>query len=103
MIDKNKENLMNFIQSKSNFFELKDGEEATVKYISVEPATTHFQGKPVNGMRFKFEVNGKEMFWDRTSREFAKQMLSYSNGDVLSIRVSGQKNQTKYFIQKVSQ
>ena len=101
MIDKSKEHLMNFVQAKSKYFELKDGQVKTVKYLSAEPVTTHYQGTPVQCMRFKFEVDGKEIFWDRTSREFAKQMLNFSSGNLLSIKVVGQKNQTKYFIKKV--
>ena len=103
MVDKSKESLMNFVQSKSKFLELKDGQEATVKYISAEPVITNFQGNPVPSMRFKFEVDGKEIFWDRTAREFAKQMLAFSSGDLLSIKVFGQKNQTKYLIKKINQ
>ena len=101
MDDKSKEYLVNFVQAKSKYLELKDGQEKTVKYLSAEPVNTHYQGNLVQGIRYKFEVDGKEMFWDRTSREFAKQMSNFSNGDLLSIKVVGQKNQTKYFINKV--
>lgn len=101
MIDKSKEHLMNFVRSKSKFLDLKDGQEAIIKYLSAEPTTTHYQGVSVQCMRYKFEIDGKEVFWDRTSRELAKQMSDYSPGDILLIKVVGQKNQTKYFIEKV--
>ena len=101
-MDESKELLRKFVNSKSQFFELKDGEEKTVKYLSAEPVTTHYQGKPVESIRFHLEYEKKEVYWDRTSRDFAKQMLNFSSGDILTIKIQGQKNQTKYFINKVN-
>ncbi len=93
--------LNSFVLSKSQFFNLPDGEEATVKFLSTERVVTNFNGSRVDAIRYHFEINGKEMLWDRTSRELAKQMSKFSKGDLLWIRRIGQKNQTKYDVKKV--
>ena len=96
-----KEILNSYVLSKSQFFDLPDGGEATVKFLSAEQVTTNFNGSRVDAIRYHFEVNGKEMLWDRTSRELAKQMGQFSVGDLILIKRSGQKNQTKYYVEKV--
>jgi len=87
--------------SKSQFFDLPDGEEATVKFLSAEQVTTNFNGSRVDAIRYHFEIDGKEMLWDRTSRELAKQMSCFSKEDLIWIKRIGQKNQTKYYVKKV--
>jgi len=74
--------------------------EATVKYLGAQNVVTHFNGKKIDSVEYTFEVDGQEMIWHRTSRELAKQMLDFSEGDLLTIRRTGQKNQTKYNIEK---
>ncbi|MDP8289782.1 MAG: hypothetical protein P9M02_02280 [Candidatus Susulua stagnicola] len=96
-----KETLGNFIISKSRFFDLPDGNEAIVKLLSAEPVTTNFKGKQVEAIRYHFEVEGKERVWDRTSRELAKQMSNFSEGDSIRIKRIGKGNQTKYDVKKV--
>ncbi len=100
-MDETKEFLRKFINSKSKFFSLKEGEEKIVKYLFAEPIITNYQGNSIDSIRYHFEVDGKEMLWDRSSRELAIQMEKYSRGDLLSIKFTGQKSQTKYFIRKV--
>jgi hypothetical protein len=48
------------------------------------------------------EVDGKKLWWERTSRRLAEQMAVFSVGDALLIRRSGQKNQTRYEIVKLN-
>ena len=96
-----KEILNSFVLSKSQFFDLPDGEEAAVKFLSAESVTTNSSGNRVDAIRYHFEINGKEMLWDRTSRELAKQMSNFSEGDSIWIKRVGQKNQTKYYVKKV--
>ena len=93
--------LNNFVMARSQFFDLQDGEEATVKFLSAESVTTNFKGKSVEAIRYCFEVNEKEMFWDRASRSFAKQMSNFSKEDLLCIKRIGKGNQTKYDVKKV--
>ena len=100
-MDQNQKNLKSFVNSKSQFLTIKDGGEQTVKYLSANPGRTYFQGKTTECIRFIFEIDSKPMFWDRTSRELAVQMSEFLPGDMLSIKVTGQKNKTKYFIKKV--
>jgi hypothetical protein len=93
--------LEEFVRSKSVFFNLSDGEEKIVRFLSVEPVVTNYHGKETNSLRYHFEVNNKEMLWDRTSREFALQMQVFEAGDMLKIQRTGKKNQTKYYIEKM--
>ena len=93
--------LKEFVRNKSQFFNLADGEEAVVKFLSVEQVVTTFRGNEVESIRYYFEVDGKELSWDRVSRELAKQMLEFSAGDLIKIKREGEKNKTKYFLEKV--
>ena len=101
-MNKSRELLRNFVISKSKFFQLCDGEEAVVKFLYAEPVKTYFQGTEVEAFRYHFEINGKEMLWDRTHREFAQQMMSFEEGDLISIKRIGEKNKTKYLVKKVN-
>jgi hypothetical protein len=96
-----KEVLGEFVESKSQFFNLSDGEEKIVKFLSAAPVTTNYRGKETASIRYQLEFNGKEMSWDRTSREFASQMQAFEIGDTIKIKRSGQKNKTKYCIEKI--
>ena len=96
-----KDVLKDFVHKKSNFFDLPDGESGVVKFLGAEAVTTHYQGKAVDSIRYSLEVNGKLMDWDRSSREFAKQMTNFEVGDVLKIKREGKGNKTKYEIQKI--
>ncbi len=93
--------LRRFINKKSKFFNLQNGEEKTVKFLLAEQITTHFQGTEIQCIRYHFEIDGKEMSWDRTHRELALQMACFSEGDLISIKRIGEKSKTKYFIEKV--
>lgn len=92
----------NFIDSKSEFLDIPDGSERTVTFLSVAPQTTTFKGKSILCLRYVFDVEGKELKWDRTSRELAKQMCRYEKGDTLKIKREGERNKTKYFIDKLN-
>lgn len=93
--------LKRFTSSKSKYFDLSDGEETQVKFLYAEEVPNHFDGGETSCIRYHFEVDGKEMFWDRTSRELAKQMALISDGEIIVIRRTGEKSKTKYFIRKV--
>lgn len=90
-----------FINLKSKFFDLPDGGEKIVTFISVEPVITNFKGKEIQCLRYILEIDGKVFMWDRTSRELARQMRFCVKGDVLKIKRVGERNQTQYFIEKV--
>jgi hypothetical protein len=93
--------LKRFASSKSKYFDLPDGEEAQVKFLSAEEVPNHFDGGETLCIRYHFEVDGKEMLWDRTSRDLAKQMASISEGEIIFIKRVGEKSKTKYSIRKI--
>jgi hypothetical protein len=100
-MNKSRDILKQFASSKSKYFDLPDGEEAKVKFLYAEEVPNHFDGGETLCVRYHFEINGKKMLWDRTSRELAKQMALVSEGDMISIKRTGEKSKTKYFIRKV--
>ena len=89
----------NFIDSKSKFFHLAEGEERLLTFISVEPVVSNFKGREIASLRYTLEVDGKTMYWDRTSRELATQMRQYASGDTIKIR---RLNKIKYLIEKMN-
>ena len=93
--------LKKFASAKSKYFDLPDGEETQVKFIFAEEIPNHFDGGETLCIRYHFEVDGKEMLWDRTSRDLAKQMALIPDGAIISIKRTGEKSKTKYFIRKV--
>ncbi len=99
---KSEDALRSFVDKKSSFLDLPDGAEAEVKYLGAEAIETRFNGAPLPSIRYQFEHGGVRKSWDRSSREFAKQMMAFKEGDVLRIKRSGQRNATKYFITKVN-
>lgn len=98
---KSVEVLKQFVSRKSIYFDLPDGQEAVVRYLGAEPVTTAFKGQKVESIRYWLEHDGVVKAWDRTSREFAKQMSQFEEGAVLRIKRSGQRNHTKYEIEKI--
>ncbi len=100
-MNKSQSVLKKFASLKSKFFDLRNGEEKIVKFLYAEQITTHFQGSEVDSIRYHLEVDGREMAWDRTHRELALQMACFSEGDLISIKRVGEKNKTKYFIEKI--
>ena len=93
--------LKQFAAMKSTYFDLPDGEEKRVTFLSAEEVPNHFDAGETLCIRYHFEVDGKEVLWDRTSRELAKQMVSVSEGETIFIKRTGEKSKTKYFIRKV--
>lgn len=93
--------LREYVRKKSTFFNLPDGEEAQVVYLGAKPVQTMFKGKQTDSIRFLLEVDGQKMLWDRTNRSLFAELTKYKKNDVLKIRREGERNQTKYFIQKV--
>ena len=98
---KSEEALRLFVSKKSTFLDVPDGEEVLVRYLGAEPVETKFLGNPVASIRFHFEHDGINKDWDRTSREFAKQMMAFEEGDLLRIKRVGLRNNTKYFVTRV--
>lgn len=95
--------LKNFASTKSKYFDLPDGEEMQVKFLSAEQVPNNFDGGKTNCIRYHLEVDGIIQFWDRTSRDLAKQMSKICEGDLIAIKRIGQKNKTKYFVTKVAE
>lgn len=93
--------LTDFVDKKSQFLDLPDGEEKRVILKGAEQVQTNYQGSKVDCVRYHLEVDGKSMCWDRTSRSLAKQMSVFSIGDELLIKRTGKRNQTKYAIEKI--
>ncbi|MDD4980128.1 MAG: hypothetical protein PHC54_02490 [Candidatus Omnitrophica bacterium] len=100
-MNKSRDLLKRFASSKSKYFDLPDGEETQVKFLYAEEVPNHFDGGETVCIRYHFDVDGKEMLWDRTSRELAKQIASISEGETILIKRTGEKSKTKYFIRKV--
>lgn len=98
---KSVEILKQFVSRKSVYFDLLDGQEAVIRYLGAEPVTTVFKGQKVEAIRYRLEHDGVVKAWDRTSREFAKQMSQFEEGDLLKIKRFGQRNHTKYEIDKI--
>lgn len=96
-----KDLLKKFASSKSKFFDLPDGEEAQVKFLFAEEVPNNFDGGQTNCIRYHFEIDGIEQFWDRTSRQLAQEMAKINDGDTIRIKRNGQKNKTKYYINKI--
>lgn len=95
--------LRNFASAKSKYFDLPDGEEAQVKFLSAEQVPNNFDGGKTTCIRYHLEIDGMTQLWDRTSRDLAKQMSKISEGDLIIIKRIGQKNKTKYCISKVAE
>jgi predicted nucleic acid-binding protein len=93
--------LKRFAAARSIYFDLPDGEEAKVKFIFAEEVPNHFDRGETSCIRYHLEIDGKEMLWDRTSRELAKQMALIPEGATVFIKRIGEKSKTKYFIRKV--
>ena len=89
-----------FIKSKSKFLDLPDGAEIVVVFLGVGHVTTNFKGKEVSCLRYLFDMEGQQRNLDRSSRALAIQMSKFSRGDKLRIKRIGERNQTKYIIQK---
>jgi len=93
--------LKQFISKKSIYFDLPDGQEAVVRYLGAESVITVFKGQKVESIRYQLEHDGVVKAWDRTSREFAKQISQFEEGSLLRIKRFGQRNNTKYEIEKI--
>jgi len=100
-MNKTQELLNRYVVAKSKFLNLPNGEEIQVKFISAEEVPNHFDGGKTKCIRYHFELNGKELLWDRTSRELAQQMVLIREGESILIKRTGEKSQTKYFIRKI--
>lgn len=100
-MDKSQMILKKFVAAKSRYFDLPDGEEAQVKFLSAEEVPNNFDGGKSKCIRYHFERDGIEQLWDRTSRDLSKQMAEISEGDLIAIKRSGHKNKTKYYVRKV--
>jgi len=85
------------------FFNLLDGEESTVRFISAEVVPNNFDGGKTTLIRYHIEVNGIKQMWDRPSRKLAELMSEIPSGALISIKRIGQKNQTKYFIRRIEE
>lgn len=95
--------LKKYATSKSKFFNLPDGAEAKVKFLFAEIVPNYFDKGETECIRYHLEVEGTELLWDRTSRQLANDMAQVSEGEVILIRRAGQKNKTKYYIERTGE
>ena len=102
-MDESRNVLNKYASSKSKYFQAPDGEEIKVKFLYAEEIPNHFDGGNTNCIRYHLEVNGIEQLWDRTSRNLAQQMSKVFEGDLISIKRTGEKSKTKYFIRKIEE
>lgn len=99
-MDSSRDILRKYASSKSNYFNIADGEEVTVKYLGAEVVPSNFDSGKSEIARYSVEVDGIVKFWDRTSRKLAELMSKYNEGDILIIKRTGEKSQTRYQIRK---
>jgi len=92
--------LSDFGKTKKRFFEIKDGEKRRVKYLYVEEVDNPFKaGKMI--IRYHFEINGKEMLWDRESKQLAAQMIAVPEETMITIKRTGEKSDTRYEVRQI--
>jgi len=93
--------LKSFGKKEKRFFEIKDGEEKKVQYLCVEEIASPFNsGKAI--IRYHLEENGKEMLWDRESKQLARIMAEVEEGSEIMLKRSGQKSETRYEVKKIA-
>ena len=102
-MDKIQELLKEFATSKSKFFELRDGEEKAVRFISAEKVSNHFDGGKTTCIRFHLEYDGVVQAWDRVSRDLALQMAKIPPGSLIKIKRVGDKSKTKYSVKEIKE
>ncbi len=95
--------LSRYVISKSMFFNLKDGEEVKVKFLGAEEVPNHFDGGKTNLIRYHFEVDNRELLWDRISRDLAEQMKKVKSGEWIYIKRIGEKSKTKYYVRRTEE
>ena len=100
-MSKSQEALKRFISEKSRYFQIRENEEKTVKYLSSEIVPNYFSKDKSSLIRYHFEEDGIHKFFDRTSKELAIQMSEIPEGSVISIKRTGQGNKTKYLVVKL--
>lgn len=99
-MSQSKDVLSQFSKRERRFFEIKDGEEFTVKYLRAEEIESPFKpGKKL--IRYFLEVDGKEMMWDRESKQLSQAMSEVDEGSTIRIQRHGKKNETKYDVSVV--
>ena len=91
--------LKDYGKREKRFFEIKDGETVPVKYLRAEEITNPFKpGKTI--IRYHLLVeNGKEMLWDRESKQLARRMSEIPEGTAIIIKRTGLKTKTRYEIE----
>ncbi|MGA2775651.1 MAG: hypothetical protein ABSE81_06290 [Candidatus Omnitrophota bacterium] len=102
-MDESRQILRDFAKSGSMFFKLEDGDEKTVRFLSFEKAPNNFDGGKTTLIRYHLEVDGVKKLWDRPSHKLAEQMAEIPFGALIKIKRTGQKNQTKYFIEEIKE
>ena len=95
--------LRDFANTKSKFFELRDGQEKEVRYLDAEVVPNHFDGGKTTCVRFHLEVEGAAQSWDRISRDLVLQMSRIPKGSLIRIRRTGDKSKTKYFVERIEE
>lgn len=100
-MEKSRDILKKYASRKSDYFSLKDGEEAVVRFIKAEMIPNTFDGGKTEMVRYYFEVYGLTKMWDRNSRSLADQMSAVNEGDTIMIKRTGEKNKTRYSVRKV--
>jgi len=96
-----KDVLSSFAKGKSTYFVLPDNEEVVVRFIKAEQVPNHFDQGKTMCIRYHLEVDGKIMFWDRSSRILAKMMEFVPEGMNIRLRKTGERANTKYFVEMI--
>lgn len=102
-MEENQDFLNEYASSKSKYFSLAEEEEKEIKFLYAEKVPNHFDGGKTQLIRYHLEVDGKELLWDRVSGQLAREIAKVSKGDTITIKRTGQKNQTKYSVRKVEE
>lgn len=93
--------LKKYAFEKSKFLSLKDGGEATAKYLSYEITPNHFNNGETESVKYNLDIGGVKKILESSSGNLAEQMSAISAGDLISIKKTGEGKNTKYVVRKV--
>lgn len=96
-----KELLTNYGNQNCEFFELRPGETKNIKVWNAKHYPTIIKGTKIeDNIRYTIEYEGKKLYWDRNSKQLARELSQYNPGEFIEIRREGEKNKTVYFTER---